>query len=455
MNTLVGLIVACLAINAFGLPSSQIIGGKDALDGLYPYQASLRDSLNRYFCSGAIISAHYVITAAQCLEKDEPYNVNVAVGSNYLDTPYALYKATILIVHAGYNELLYLNDIGLIYISETILFNEKVQPITLPVVDRNYDNYPLIVTGWGKLWADGSSPNHLQEIIVKGYSQETCKSIFNNLKKTHICTFTMMGEGMCYGDAGSPLVADGVLIGLASYGYRSCGLPISQIVGGKNATNGMYPYQASLRDSKNNRHFCGGAIISKSFIITAAHCLNNLNDPSDVLVGIGSNYLDALTVYQVANFIQHDEYDSLSQINDIGLIRVMQKIKFNENIQPIALVTEDRNYEGRNFVVTGWGRLENDGLNPNCLQQIILKGYSQKECNRHYENNIRKTQICTRTEQGEGMCKGDSGGPLVADDVLVGLVSFGMLPCGSGFPDVFTRVFYYRDWIDNSIQGFE
>lgn len=44
--------------------------------------------------------------------------------------------------------------------------------------------------------------------------------------------------------------------------------------------------------------------------------------------------------------------------------------------------------------------------------------------------------------------KGDSGGPLVADDVLVGLVSFGMLPCGSGYPDVFTRVFYYRKWIN-------
>ncbi|GAB1867484.1 Chymotrypsin-2 [Camponotus japonicus] len=227
MNTLAGLIVACLAINAYGLPSSQISGGKDAVDDLYPYQASLRDSLNdnRYFCSGAIISAHYVITTAQCLiEKfDEPYNVNVAVGSNYLDTPYALYKATIFIVHAGYNKLLNLNDIGLIYISETILFNEKVQPITLPVVDRNYDNYPLIFTGWGKLWTGGPIPNHLQEIIVKGYSQETCKSISNNIKKTHICTFTIMDEGMCYGDAGSPLVADGVLIGLLSYSYGPCG----------------------------------------------------------------------------------------------------------------------------------------------------------------------------------------------------------------------------------------
>lgn len=84
----------------------------------------------------------------------------------------------------------------------------------------------------------------------------------------------------------------------------------------------------------------------------------SLNNPSDVLVAIGSNYLDELTMYQVASFIQHNEYDSLLEINDIGLIRVMQKIKFNENVQPIALPTTDRNYEDRNLVVTGWGRLE-------------------------------------------------------------------------------------------------
>ncbi|CAL1684658.1 unnamed protein product [Lasius platythorax] len=229
MNVLAGLIVACLAFNAYGLPSSQIVGGKDALDGLYPYQASLRDSLNNntYFCSGAIISAHYVITTAQCLTEriENPNEVKVAVGSNYLDTPSVLYKATIFIVHAGYNKLLNLNDIGLIYISESIKFNENVQPINLPTADRNYDDYPLLVTSWGRLWMNGPIPNHLQEIIVKGYPQETCNihSSSNNVKKTHICTFTMEGEGMCHGDAGSPLVADGVLVGLVSYSYGPCG----------------------------------------------------------------------------------------------------------------------------------------------------------------------------------------------------------------------------------------
>ncbi|XP_072744349.1 chymotrypsin-2-like [Anoplolepis gracilipes] len=223
MSALAVLIVLCLAFNAYGLPSLQIIGGRDALDNLYLYQASLRDSLNnnKYFCSGAIISAHYVITTAQCLTEriNNPYSINVGVGSNYLDT-HVLYKASKLIVHAGYNKLLNLNDIGLIYISEAI---QNVQPITLPTADRNYDNYPLLITGWGRLWFNGPIPNRLQEIVVKGYSQETCGRNSKDFKETHICTFTKLDEGMCQDDAGNPLVADGVLVGLVSYSLSPCG----------------------------------------------------------------------------------------------------------------------------------------------------------------------------------------------------------------------------------------
>lgn len=63
-------------------------------------------------------------------------------------------------------------------------------------------------------------------------------------------------------------------------------------------------------------------------------------------------------MYQVADFIRHGDFNNYLHINDIGLIRVVQDIKFNKNIQPIALPTTDPNYDNRYLVVTGWGRLQ-------------------------------------------------------------------------------------------------
>lgn len=48
--------------------------------------------------------------------------------------------------------------------------------------------------------------------------------------------------------------------------------------------------------------------------------------------------------------------------------------------------------------------------------------------------------------------QGDSGGPLVADNVQIGVVSWGT-PCARGQPDVFTRVYNYIDWIKDHIEN--
>lgn len=46
--------------------------------------------------------------------------------------------------------------------------------------------------------------------------------------------------------------------------------------------------------------------------------------------------------------------------------------------------------------------------------------------------------------------QGDSGGPLVVNNTVVGITSW-VRPCGRGYPDVYTRVSSFVDWIEEHI----
>lgn len=61
---------------------------------------------------------------------------------------------------------------------------------------------------------------------------------------------------------------------------------------------------------------------------------------------------------------------------------------------------------------------------------------------------VHNSTVCTFRPAGRGTCHGDSGGPLIAGGELVGIASWVQLPCGSPFPDGFTRVSSFIDWIE-------
>ena len=70
---------------------------------------------------------------------------------------------------------------------------------------------------------------------------------------------------------------------------------------------------------------------------------------------------------------------------------------------------------------------------------------------------IRDTNICAggTLEGSTGVCKGDSGGPLQCYTngkwYQIGITSWG-IPCGNrGYPDVYTKVVQYHQWIQQTI----
>lgn len=223
---------------------------------------------------------------------------------------------------------------------------------------------------------------------------------------------------------------------------------IPKIVGGSLADEGQYPYQASLRHK--GRHFCGGSIIDKRHILTAAHCVSGL-DATDINVVLGTNTLDeGGDEYSSIKIWAHPYYNAFFIRNDIGLIKLNKDIVFGDKVKPIDLPTKYFDKSNYPATLSGWGTTNYPGETPNELQHIQLTVIDQKQC-LSTSYRVTNNNICTFNKQGEGACHGDSGGPLVADGKQIGVVSWG-IPCAKGRPDMYTRVFPYLDWINKHTQ---
>lgn len=77
----------------------------------------------------------------------------VVVGSNMLNEGGKVYLPSSFVLHPKYNIENIVYDIGLIKISEIIVFNKYVMPISLANSDIDENNYPAIVSGWGRFLA--------------------------------------------------------------------------------------------------------------------------------------------------------------------------------------------------------------------------------------------------------------------------------------------------------------
>ncbi|CAG4915675.1 unnamed protein product [Colias eurytheme] len=234
---------------------------------------------------------------------------------------------------------------------------------------------------------------------------------------------------------------------------------LERIVNGYIADITEVPYQAALRrkTSVGWSHSCGAVVISSRSVLTAAHCITSFeNSTAKLQVAVGTTKKTGGTSYNVSKLFYHELYSPVTLENDIGLVAVEGKIKFNQNVRAISIALSALHIPaGIHAIVSGFGSTEYEGHSSSDLRAAVVEIVSQSECVRAYRRigNITPGMICAAgKDPPRDACQGDSGGPLVVGRTLIGIVSWGEGCANTTYPGVYTRVSVYNDWIHEQLK---
>ncbi|CAG0918669.1 unnamed protein product [Notodromas monacha] len=244
------------------------------------------------------------------------------------------------------------------------------------------------------------------------------------------------------------------------------------IVGGSGAYRGEFPFIVSL--VYGGRHFCGGAMIHESFVVTAAHCFlprlfGSPQNPQNLLVRIREFVRSTRDPYEedivVIRAFVHEQWESSifkGSIHDIALLQLAKPVAWDNYVQPICIAPQSFSTDaGIIATVIGWGTTTFGGQPSDSLQKVEVPVITNAKCrlmymlNLLFHPNIDLSHICAGWRGGVDSCQGDSGGPLFVkignSYSLLGVVSEGFGCAKFLNPGKYTRAPFYLKWIRTHI----
>ncbi|KAJ8374544.1 hypothetical protein SKAU_G00051240 [Synaphobranchus kaupii] len=247
----------------------------------------------------------------------------------------------------------------------------------------------------------------------------------------------------------TPLVV-GLLIALAQAAQQDSG-----IVNGKEAKAHSRPYMVSVqqRNQKNGKwdHICGGFLVSKSFVMTAAHCMA-WGEEVKVLLGAHDISVEKELAEVKSYHIYPDHNSTLD--NDIMLLQLKSAVKKTKEVKWIPLPERDEDVKpNTNCSVAGWGATKTNGFPNPRLLEVNVSVVHRSKCQEKWNGKpITPSMMCAGgSDNRKGFCQGDSGGPLVCNDLAVGIVSFNSDCNNPKAPNVYTKISKFLPWIKNYI----
>jgi secreted trypsin-like serine protease len=240
------------------------------------------------------------------------------------------------------------------------------------------------------------------------------------------------------------------------------GDPVYRIVGGKPARPGAWPSMVAL--IFRNRAICGGTVIDKNWVLTAAHCVAN-RDIAEFEIEEGTVELNnGGRRISLADIIINPRYRSGPPTNDTALLKLKSAAVSPGQALLHRRADDAAPNEGELATIVGFGRIlprpaksgpqVQTGASSDRLLQADVPIISTERCQSRYgESRVTTANLCAGFEEGQSdACQGDSGGPLLYRGALAETIQIGVVSWGAGCAQpksygVYASVASAENWI--------
>jgi len=494
------------SIGGDGGNGAAIVGGDAAAANEFP---SFAIPSGTFLCGSSLIHPDILLTAAHCKRA-------FLVGTSVYINPSRLSSANEgeerkveeILRHPFYNTATNFNyDFLLVKLSA---------PSNHTVLSYNTDsNIPadtasVTAIGFGLLSVQGEVSDSLQKVTVEVVDSDTCRTSYRSKLKddTMLCAGGN-GKDACKGDSGGPLLdANGVIVGLTSWGYGCASAPgvYARVSAAANfikdgicqlssnppvscnkadvnidvpgvAPEGTEPASQDRSNSyvqSADSDKCAGVLVAPDLVLAAASCADAFDPSSSSGVYVGLQHRqDASSMTPIACEEQriHPDFvnDTPYNPSDLMLVKLA-----TPSLQPVASFSDYMDENKPYLPLEGDAKVQKCGfgndydLGATSLRQLELDILDRTDCIDQFADSyascafggcdiidvvhiVRNDMVCLGPA-ADDVCIQEVGGPLWIDQTVVGLSSY-YFGCGTaqGRPSVFTDVGMYGDWIREGI----